>query len=386
MENETIKEPSRVSNYWNRKLEYWKDQDPIAKMNRKKVCLRLVIFALCILSFAVITMIKNISIDMQREQQVARVWREDAVSSSQVSVFFDETKKVDEMVVKRLKHSLLENLVGILNDTMYDPNNLDRTPFYIAYSGKGSAGISVGKNTSNLAVYGVGGDFFTFHNLNLISGDYFYDGVNDEYVLLDSVSAFKLYGSNDIVGEKVEINKHEYTICGVYRVDSSNLMKKAGGEMGFVFMPYSALLKDGAVMGITCIEVAGESPTDDYLLEKVNESIKTSFDDSEFETVQNTGRYGFINSVKVLKNYFYRSMRKNNVSFPYWENIARTREDIYAFWLVIQAILLTVAVSMALVYIGYKYVHRTLTFKKIGDDLYDFSDSIRRRFKDRKKL
>lgn len=374
---EELKKPSGVKRYWSNKLEFWKDQDPLVKKNRETVILRLVIFTVCLIAFIAITIVKNIQIDKQRDQQVARVWREKAVSSSQVSVFFDETKKVDEMTVRRLKHSLLENLVNVISDASYDENNLDRTPFYMAYSGKGSATISVDDNANNLAVYGVGGDFFTFHNLTIISGDYFFDSVNDEYVLLDSVSAFKLYGSKDIIGEKVMINKHQYTICGVYRVDNDVLTKKADADSGFVFMPYSALLRDGSVAGITCIEVAGESPTEEYLLEKVNESIKSMYSDSEFESIKNTDRYGFLNTIKTLKGTFYRSMRKKNVSLPYWENIARAREDIFAFWFVVQAVLLTIIVGMVVIYICYKYAHKTWSMKLIGDRLYDIADDIR---------
>ena len=76
-----------------------------------------------------------------------------------------------------------------------------------------------------------------------------------------------------------------------------------------------------------------------YLFNYLNSSEHTGFENGKL--VQNTDRFGFEKLLTyVISEYGSRSMVISPIVYPYWENIARSYEDLCGFLLLIEIFLI----------------------------------------------
>ena len=112
------------------------------------------------------------------------------------------------------------------------------------YCGMGSADLSVSGESVTVNAIGVGGDFFNFHPLELIDGYYFSDDdLMHDRVLLDDQTAWRLFGSPNVVGMAVNIGGTPHYIAGVFRQPTERFYKESGMGSYLVFMSYDSLCK-----------------------------------------------------------------------------------------------------------------------------------------------
>ncbi|MEG2214674.1 MAG: ABC transporter permease [Oscillospiraceae bacterium] len=200
-----------------------------------------------------------------------------------------------------------------------------------AYSAESQVTVKGSKGSATAPTLGVGGDWFAFHNLKLRSGGYISgsDLMHDRVVLNETL-AWKLFGGFDLEGMEVTIGGKPYIIAGVVTSEDDFASKKADSVGGRMFMSYdamNALTKDG--VKITSYELVCADPITGF----AHDLVKKGFADAE--TVQNNGRFGFGNNLKLLKAFGSRSMVSKAVAYPYWENAARFMEDYTALLLIL---------------------------------------------------
>ena len=333
---------------------------------------KLIILILLIVLLIFIVILKNIKANALQDQMAAQRWA--TKGASQVSIFLPEgmlstnlksdteggtsnTNTVEE-TINNLRFNLTNDLNSMIkkdDSVTVDSQSLDENnepiledplsgPYTYAYSAYGSINIASGDDESHRIsaadAIGVGGDFYLFHPVKLLTGSFIYpDDFMKDGVVLDSNTAFRLFGSIDIVGMEVTVNDKPYFVRGVYEVNDDHVTKMAKADGGFVFIDYEALCKDGMAKSINCIEFVSIEPYKGYLFNYLNSSEHTGFENVKL--VQNTDRFGFEKLLTyVISEYGSRSMVISPIVYPYWENIARSYEDLCGFLLLIEIFLI----------------------------------------------
>ncbi|MBR2895649.1 MAG: ABC transporter permease [Oscillospiraceae bacterium] len=214
-----------------------------------------------------------------------------------------------------------------------------------AYSGSTSVHAVTEHGRVEMTAIGVGGDFFHFHPLRLRSGAYISErDLMDDLVLLDEVTAWRLFGGFDLAGMPLEINGNPFVVAGVVTLEDDFASKRAMQQEGGIFLSYSALERLNEELAIDCYEIVLPDPISGYAAGVV----ETLFAQKTGEVVENSGRYAAMRLLDVVRSFGARSMHTSAVVYPYWENALRLRED-YAAVLLMLAVLLAVcpAVSAA---------------------------------------
>ena len=209
--------------------------------------------------------------------------------------------------------------------------------WFDAYSGTGELTVTGSKGTATVPATGVGGEWFSFHPLELRSGGYITeDELMHDRVILDEKLAWQLFGGYDLAGLTVTISGKPYVIAGVVAMEDDRASARAHETNGEIFLHFDALQQltggDGSG-GISCYELVCAEPISGFTLGLLTEGFKSAV------TVQNTGRFSVKNELGLLRNFGTRSMQTSGVVYPYWENAARLNEDSLA--LVLTGIILT---------------------------------------------
>lgn len=264
--------------------------------------------------------------------------------SAHISVFMSEDAKFTLNNVMEFE----ENMKNTLTESNALTNKSGYNTWIDSYSAKGHLTISRDGVNVEVSAIGVGGDFFFFHPLELVNGSYFTpDNLMDDLIVLDEDTAWRLFGSTDIQGMTVEINGKEYIISGVIKRDEGRLNKEAGNNKPTVYVSYNLLNKGEEETYITDYEVILPDLTKNYAYKIVKKGINLSADNRDI--VKTDDRYSVTSLVKLLKNYGKRSMKTNGVIYPYWENVARGREDMCVYALLAEIIIAVICIGYVVI-------------------------------------
>ena len=177
------------------------------------------------------------------DQNYASRWALEG-GSSQVSAFFSDNalfsdESVDAMQMY-LSGKMMEASLGLSEQQIENGARL----YDVCYSGLGMTEISTPSDSVTVTAIGVGGDFFNFHPLNLMSGYYFSEDESmKDRILLDDRTAWRLFGSPYIVGESVDIGGISHYIAGVFKAPTERFYKQSGMGDYLVYISYDSLCK-----------------------------------------------------------------------------------------------------------------------------------------------
>lgn len=177
------------------------------------------------------------------DQKAAQRWAP-GENYAQISAFLAEGSGGSEETVKAM-------FTGLMLDLQADAIALSETQaengaslMEECYCGMGSADLSTNTDSVTVNVIGVGGDFFNFHPLDLIDGYYFSDDdLMHDRILLDDQTAWRLFGSPNVVGMPVMIAGTPHYIAGVFRQPAKRFYKESGMGSYLVFMSFDSLCK-----------------------------------------------------------------------------------------------------------------------------------------------
>lgn len=273
-------------------------------------------------------------------QQAAERWQgESEQSFTQVSCFVP----VDEALSQNQIYAFRGAMIEELNKAALDTDGSEGL-WRDAWSAVGKLSISSEKASGEASVIAVGGDFFSFHPLRLLSGDYLReDDLMHDRVLLDLNLAWLLFGGTDLQGMEVKINDKIFLVAGVIEreEDSASRMAYTAGQG--LYMSYDAYAALTESEGVTAYEFILPEPVQGFAAN----IAKEKFPIGRGEVLENTGRFSYGRLLKLLPQMDARAMQAMGMIYPYWENAARVTENRCAR-LLLTALLLFVLPTVSL--------------------------------------
>lgn len=257
---------------------------------------------------------------LQLSQQAAERWRgESEQRFAQVSCYVPVDEAVSLQQVYAFRASLLEGLKG----ASMDNGGLDGL-WRDAWSAVGKMKASSDRASGDATVIAVGGDFFSFHPLRLLSGGYLReDDLMQDRVLLDQELAWLLFGGTELQGMELKINGKPFVIAGVVEreQDSAGRMAYTAGQG--LFMSYDAYAQLTENGGITAYEFVLAEPVEGFAAKLAQDH----FPIGRGEVLQNSGRFSYGRLLKLVPKMDDRAMQGMGMIYPYWENAARVTEN-----------------------------------------------------------
>ncbi len=263
------------------------------------------------------------------DQQAARRWSSDS-EMEQMTVFYPvtQTQTLDSFSFESLTHQIQDALdKSAFADESGAPDATGITfPYSVCIQGKLT--IANEEKSVDVTVLGVDKDFFVFHPVNMLYGAYISDDdLMKDGIVIDDDTAWKLYGSSDIVGKMVTIAGVPHYIKGVMHKDEGRFAQAAGLDSSIAYVSMETLDKSNMYGGYV-YELILPNPVDDFAVKLVKETIGNSIEKLEF--VDNSSRYQASKCMDVLWNIGVRSMSTKDILYPYFENEARAWEDVFA--------------------------------------------------------
>ncbi|MBQ7776519.1 MAG: ABC transporter permease [Lachnospiraceae bacterium] len=354
------------------------------KMKKSFSAGHLVLALACIVSFVVfilLTVIANSMVGNLDTQQMDKRWSNTG-GVSQISCFFSVNATVTKDRIEEFEHALdaaLEEASIVSEST-----NTNARLWADAYSADGQISVESNLNKITVDAIGIGGDFFLFHPMQLLSGSYFSgNDLMQDYCILDQDAAWKLFGSNDVAGQVVYIGGVAHVVTGVVKQEEGKLYEAAGLDDSQIYVSYDTLEKYGRNNGINHFEIVMPNPVSGYALEYVKKAIGVT--ESELEVVENSTRFDTLNRIKHIGKLSSRAMNGKAIIYPYWENVARAYEDRVAVMMLFQLIFLVFPVIVISIVLVILWKRRTWTVKSVLLSLRDKIEDILSMRKSRRK-
>lgn len=347
---------------------------------KKRLSLKNYIWIILVCIFVLIGLIfEGISqhlIDGLQDQKLVERWSAKG-GWAQISAFFSSDVDVSIDTLQNMEYSILDKLSA--NSLDNQSENEGARTIISCYSTRGVLDIS-GKDTSaTVEVLGVAGDFFLFHPVELISGAGFNseEDVNDDYIILDEATAWKLFGSSNVVGQTVMVDEIPLIVAGVAPNGEGRLAKAAGLSDTLCYVSYNSLVKYAEADHIDTYEVLMPNPVEQYALAEIQTGL--GLKEHQVEFVENTYRFSLLHRINVIRAFGTRSMNGKAILYPYWENIARGTEDLVAVFTLITGIFLILAfVILAVVITKWWLRNKAGIWQWIKNKMIDLPDYLRK--------
>lgn len=330
--------------------------------------------AIMVVAILIMGIVLHIGKNSLPDQLMAKRWSEKE-DVAQISCFYAADANMTEQSIAEMQY----NLEKKLQEQAIEPNSETARLYIDAYSAEAVISIQSEKKSIQANAIGIGGDFFMFHPVKLISGMYFSgNDLMQDAVLLDEEAAWQLFGSNEIAGKTVTIGGLPYRVAGVYERVQGDLETLAGSKDTTVYISYTALNSISAC-NISCYEAVIPNPVDGFALDLMLE-INPSSEES-VKMVENSKRFSYISLYNIWKERAARSMKTDNIVLPFWENLARVKEENLmevALWQVLMF-------SILLIYWGIKGMIFIIRHKPTAKNFADMWEFICDKCGNRKK-
>ena len=269
------------------------------------------------------------------DQNIASRWSGDK-DFAHNSIFFSTREAVDNKVIEHLRVEIKKGFTGKSIEASFEDEGENKQNLMDAYAAFGVLSLSSEiRKEKNYDAIGVGGDFFKFHPVQLVSGNYFDDdNIMSDYILLDEEAAWEMFGGSNVTGMHVQLNGKDLYIAGVYKRKQSEIDNLAQGNTEpKVFVSYEVMKEANKDAAITVYELLGPNPIP-HAAYNVVKDVKL-FNSDNVKYVENSNRFSYAHYYKLLKERKGREMRTDDIGYPYWENVARYKEGrlmYVAFW------------------------------------------------------
>lgn len=355
-------------------------------MKRKRLWILLLSCVVCVILALALHGVSAYLKDRLPHEQVAKLWDETG-DTAQISVFFSESAKYN--LKESLEHTTFQ-LESWYHQTLTelqaasiaaDTENPSARLVVYGYSASGEISLQSEHGKTNVKAYGVGGDFFQFHPLKLLCGSYFSESdLMQDRVILDTDTAWQLFGSNDVIGMFVTIDKIPHMVVGVYEREHGYFNDAAGNDKSCIYVSHETLYNHGQYHGLESVEYLIPNPVTGFAAGVVQKQC----DGMDVAIVEHQARFEFLSLIKILGQFGTRSMGLSGITFPYWENMARGYEDILAGLLLVELALLAYALIVLIGFIWYMWLHRKWRARHIYEKIKDFSYALSVRIHKRK--
>lgn len=281
-------------------------------------------------------------------QQAAERWQgESEQSFTQVSCFVP----VDEALSQQQIYAFRGAMLGELSKAALDGEGSDGL-WRDAWSAVGKLRVSSTKAAGEASVIAVGGDFFSFHPLRLLNGDYLReDDLMHDRVLLDWDLAWLLFGGTELQGLEIKLNDQIFVVAGVIERETDDASRRAYTAGQGLYMSYDAYAALTGTEGVTAYECVLPEPVEGFAVNVAKEK----FPIGRGEVLENTGRFAYGRLLTVLTHMDERAMQAMGMIYPYWENAARVTENRCARLLLTAALLALLPVLSLIVFLWRRF-------------------------------
>lgn len=277
-------------------------------------------------------------------QQMAKRWSKNG-GVAQVSCFFSVDSEISLDEIETFEHSIDGKLAEAA--VVQESENEGARLWADAYSADGSVVIQSDGGTVETNAIGVGGDFFLFHPMTLVSGAYFSgNDLMQDHCVIDRDVAWQLFGSSDVAGMTVFIGNVPHIVTGVVERPSGRLAEAAGLDGTLVFVSYQTLSGLGQNNGINHYEIVMPDPVTGFAENVVREGLGS--DPKKVDILENSSRFSLLSRLKLIGQFGLRSMNGKAIIYPYWENMARGYSDILTLLTFLEMLFLIVSLAVAL--------------------------------------
>lgn len=307
---------------------------------RTKICGIIVVVGF--LAFAILMGIYHRLANALDDQQVADRWNKEG-DCAQISCYFPQNTGITPDRIQAFQHSLDQYLI---QSSIYsDSANPDARLWIAAYSSMGTLSITTERTSHITQAIGVGGDFFLFHPVKLIEGAYFSgQDVMQDYCIVDRETAWKVFGSTDVVGQYLQFNNVPHKIVGVYERPAESIYEKAGLSQPTIFVSYDTLTKYGGTTEVENYEIVMPNPVRSFAFLYITEQLGDK--EGRIELLENSSRFDKLRILRLLADTDTRTMRTKAIVYPYWENVARGYENNMMTLLLFAIIIVTVPIVL----------------------------------------
>ncbi len=278
------------------------------------VCVSMIVTAL--LCFAAWQFLARL---LDSQQAAARWEGEGDLNFSQITCFLPADQKIVLKDVRTFRTAAVKAMQDAALDTTENPHLMVdgwSTTAKLYTSGEHGRGEA--------SVIAVGGDYFDFHPLRLVSGDYIRqsDLMKDRIVLSEEV-AWLLFGGTDLAGMTMQLNGTPFMVAGVVEQEKDFFSQKSNSESLDLYMSYDALLEIDENAKIDCYELVMANPVKGFAMK----TVKDKFPIGRGEILCNSERYGYGKMMDLVIHFGSRGSQTSGAVLPYWENAARMTED-----------------------------------------------------------
>ncbi len=328
-------------------------------------CIILFLTICMLITVAVLGIILSVGKNALPDQLMAKRWS-DKKDVAQISCFYSAEASVTENSIEEMRYLLSKKL----QELAIVPNTEAARLYIDAYSAEGKIFIQSDKKSIEANAIGIGGDFFMFHPVKLVSGMYFSgNDLMQDSVLLDEEAAWQLFGANDIAGKTVTINGLPYRVAGVYEREQGELESLAGSKDTTVYVSFTTL-QALTNTPVTCYEVVMPNPVEGFALDRMLEVNLSS--EETVKIIENSSRFSYASLYNVWKERAARSMKTDDIVMPFWENLARYQEgrlmEVALWQVAIGGVLLIYWGIQGMIWI-IRHKPTAQTFIKIGEFL-----------------
>lgn len=305
------------------------------KARLKRYALPLAALLLALLCLVCLLVYGHLAQLLDSQRQAERWQGESDTEFRQLSCYMS----VDEKLSLEQIYTFRKAMMDKFHEAALDLEG-DAQLFCDAWCSFGTVNVSSSQGKGEASVIAVGGNYFDFHPIRLLSGSYISpDDLMKDRVLLDEDVAWLLFGGTELSGMSFKINGQPFVVAGVIQREqdfASKAAYTAGMGIYMSYEGYSSLLASNtgletgstgssaaAGAGINCYEVVMANPVKNFALN----FAKEKFPIGGGLLVDNTGRYDYETILKMAKTFGQRSMQTHGVILPYWENAARGVED-----------------------------------------------------------
>lgn len=314
-------------------------------------------------------------------QQEAQRWAADKKPYHQVSAFWPASEKVGKERISTVRSTIQRKLTEA---SLYDESHSGKvwTDAFAAQTTDSVTRISdIGlKGKENVQILGVGGSYFLFHPLKMVSGSLFSEeDVMNDRVVIDRNTAWTLFGGYDIAGQSIKIADKTFLVAGVYEPEDSKSAQKAFDGKSVLMMDYGAFHKLYEEAPIISYEAVLPNPIRSFALNTLQDAA--GGEEVQVLLVDNTSRFSAKDLLVRFADMSRLFMRQDAVVLPYWENEMRALEwQLYCLLLLRLLLMIApiVSAAFAVIYLIRRY-GRNL-WKRFWTDLFE---RIRKKFYER---
>lgn len=330
-----------------------------------------IISVLCLVLFGGISIVETAMQKNLYDQQMAMRWSKDG-DAAQISAFYSREEVEDATYFRGIEQSIDK----ALQQASITTENENARLWIDAISRSGKVTLRSERASVEVKAVGVSGEFFQFHPQRILSGALFReDSMMQDGVVIDKETAWQLFGSYDVAGMQIMIGQVPHYITGVVERPTGRLQKAAGLDKSVCYLAMESLETYGTATSGFTYEIVLPNPIQNFALSTMRTAVGA--ENENVVLVENSSRFQVLPLLKIMKQFGVRSMSFQEISYPYWENIARGYEDIFAVFLGMKILFLVMPGVYLLAIIVACWKRKTWTLRTgiewIKDTLYETS-------------